>query len=64
MFAAAISALSEHACCSQNAQQDLDCNNSVLLGLQLSTRKKDIQAFSGFTYTDDQQASLPFSASI
>ncbi len=63
MIAAAISAFSQHACRSHNAQQIMNCNNSVLLDLQLSTRKKDIQAFSGFTYTDDQQASLAFSAS-
>ncbi len=57
MFAAAISTSMEHACRSQNAQQNLDGNHRVLLDLQLSTRKKDIQAFSGFAYTDDQQAS-------
>ena len=63
VFAAAISTSREHACRSQNAQQNLNCDNSVLLDLQLSTRKKDIQAFSGFTFTDDQQASRAFSAS-
>lgn len=61
--AAAISTFREHACCSPISQQNLCCDNSVLLDLQLSTRKKDIQAFSGFTFTDDQQASLAFSAS-
>ncbi len=63
MFVAAISTSREPACCSQNAQQNLYCNNSLLLDLQLSTRKKDIQAFSGFTFTDDQQASRACSAS-
>ena len=63
MFAAAISTSTQYACRSQNAQQNLDCDHRVLVDLQLSTRKKDIQAFSGFTFTDDQQASRGFSAS-